>query len=367
MSDPGVTYYEILGVRPSATYEEMEIAYQKILHDNSIEILGPFGRQYAQKAIKDANIAWAVLSDPTTRSAYNKKIGVRPEDGPQLKNDQPPKHDPRKPFNFFRKPSEHGKTNFSTSRSFFDQPAGAPREKAGTPGSTSDVDEDIADWADEGPSYVEAASRYMESDTGTVVDLVISKWRLKLNLSSKFRFLNDVSELSDPRENESVSFQIGLAYNTNSRETFETTINELTVYIEKLPEDIGGGKGGTWSIARLQTVFKESISHMPSLILTLTAESLPGPECHMPWEFGFDFDLNEGVKSHRRGTCIMFSREEYPDFIRDYVGAGSPEFELKKDKGVNANVWKNMASEKLLKIGYGNVTMWRLAAVGWKG
>jgi hypothetical protein len=62
----------------------------------------------------------------------------------------------------------------------------------------------------------------------------------------------------------------------------------------------------------------------------------------------------------------MLDREEHPDIVRDYVGAGSPELELRKDKCVNANVWKNVANEKLLKMRYGNVTIWRLVAVGWK-
>ena len=203
----------------------------------------------------------------------------------------------------------------------------------------------------------------METETGTVVDIVISKWRLKLNFSSKFRFLNDISELSDRRDDKTVSFQIGLAYN----ETFDATINELTVQIESLPDNIGGYQGGTWGVAYLQTLFKETLADMPTLTLTITAESLPLSKCRMPWEFGFDFDLNEGVQSHRRGTCLIFDCAEYPSYFKDHVGAGSPEFELKKDKGVSANVFRNLSREKVLKMKYGNVEMWRLAAVGWKG
>ncbi|KAF2441824.1 hypothetical protein P171DRAFT_365758 [Karstenula rhodostoma CBS 690.94] len=355
MSDSGRTYFEILSVRPSATYEELKNAHQNILRDNATEDLPPFRRQLAMKAVKDANIAWAVLSDWDARLAYNEKIGVRLEDEQLLKDGYRPKK------NYQPKGDQQSENDRRPDSQ-------QPKENSRMPFNPSPEDDgDTADWADEGPSYPEAASRHMETDTGTVVDISISKWRLKLHLSSKFRFLNDVSELSDRRDDENVSFQIGLTYNTSSRETFEATITELVVQIESLPKEFCGGTGETWGIVRLQTVFKESIADMPTLTLTLTAEALPEADCHLPWEFGFDFDLNEGVRSHRRGTCLVFSREEFPDYFQDYVGAGSPECELKKDKGVNATVYKNLGNEKVLKMKYGKVTMWRLAAVGWRG
>lgn len=401
MSGSERTYFEILGVSSFATYKELENAHQKILRNNATEGLFPFARGLAMKAVKDANIAWTVLSDWDERLAYNKKLVVPLEDEQRLKSgykhkkdrqtkgekqsesdrrpedSQRPKEDSRKPFNPSRThfgqnethahtPFGSGQTKFSTSSNFFGGLFGGPRETAGTCDSSPDDDGDNAQGADEGPSYPEAASRYMDTDTGTELDVVISEWRLKLHLSSKFRFLNDMFELSNPRNDDSVSFQIGLAYNTNSREVIQPTINEVTVKVESLPKELGR-EGGSWGIAHLQTVFKESISDIPTLTLTLTAKSLPETECHMPWEFGFDFDLNSDVRSHWRGSCLIFSREEFPYYFQDYVGADSSEHELKKEKGLNANVYKNLGNEKVLKMKYGEVTMWRLAAVGWRG
>lgn len=320
MSQSERTHYDVLGVHPSASLNKMQIAYENILRDNKIENLGPFSTQRAWKINKDANVAWEILSNWNTRSAYNEKIGVHPKENPER---------------------------------------GSPRQREG---SSYDGGEDRKASTEEVPVYNDPVSRYMESDTGTVVDIIIRNWRLKLNISSKFRFLNDVTELSGPRDNDTISFQMGLAYNTNSRETVEATINEFTVKIESVPADKKG-----WCIARIQTIFKESISDMPSLTLTITAKSLDRFKNILPWEFGFDFDYNGNVQSHRRGTCLFFNLHEYPDYFRDYVGADSAEFELKKDKDVNATTFKDMGSEKCMKLRYGSVEMWRLAAVGWRG
>jgi hypothetical protein len=40
-------------------------------------------------------------------------------------------------------------------------------------------------------------------------------------------------------------------------------------------------------------------------------------------EIGFDFDFNQGVLSHQRGTCLIFNREIHPDYFQDYIGDGA--------------------------------------------
>ncbi|KAF9738490.1 hypothetical protein PMIN01_03773 [Paraphaeosphaeria minitans] len=354
MSASEHTWYEILDVSPSATYEELEIAWQKMLRDNAPEDLPPFSRALAMKKVKDANVAWAVLRDWDARLGYHEKIGVQLEDQQRLKE------------SYRRKKDQQPKSD--------DQAENDSRPQVSTPfsrspsssSSSSSSDEDSANWADEEPPYPEGATRYATTDIGTEIHILISKWRLNLHLSSKFKFLNDVSELSNRHEDDSISFKISLAYTSDPGEAHDAIINELTVKVEFLPQERSPGSA-PWGIARLQTVFKESISDMPSLTVTLSAGSLGQSECRLPWEFGFDFDLNEGVRSHRRGTCLIFSCEGFPGYFPEYVGVESAEYELKKDKDVRANMYKDLGDDKVLKMEYGRVTMWRLAAVGWRG
>ncbi|KAL5436774.1 hypothetical protein PMIN06_010753 [Paraphaeosphaeria minitans] len=402
MSASEHTWYEILDVSPSATYEELEIAWQKMLRDNAPEDLPPFSRALAMKKVKDANVAWAVLRDWDARLGYHEKIGVQLEDQQRLKEsyrrkkDQQPKSDDQAendsrpqdstPFSRWAQNGTRAGASFgrgqkpsSTSSNIFGRPSGGwretprPRDISPSPSpspssssSSSSSDEDSANWADEEPPYPEGATRYATTDIGTEIHILISKWRLNLHLSSKFKFLNDVSELSNRHEDDSISFKISLAYTSDPGEAHDAIINELTVKVEFLPQERSPGSA-PWGIARLQTVFKESISDMPSLTVTLSAGSLGQSECRLPWEFGFDFDLNEGVRSHRRGTCLIFSCEGFPGYFPEYVGVESAEYELKKDKDVRANMYKDLGDDKVLKMEYGRVTMWRLAAVGWRG
>ena len=135
---------------------------------------------------------------------------------------------------------------------------------------------------------------------------------------------------------------------------------------------MNGIPGPSCGIARLQTMFKESLSDMPTLIISLQADHNLDPaeglsfKSTIPWKFGFDFDFNQGIMSHRRGTCLIFTRHKPPEFYKGYVGAGSPEHELKEDKNVNANRFKDLESEKVVRMNYGDVKLWRLAAVGSK-
>lgn len=227
--------------------------------------------------------------------------------------------------------------------------------------STAMTDADASDTA---PTYEEATYRYMYTSTGTVIDIAISDWRLHLNLSSKFRFLNDVTERFSPAsDTDTVSFEIGLQRDLESPEAHSPTINELTVKIHSIPS-------ARHRISALQTLFREcaASSSLTTTTLTvrITAEPCQAGEAIFPWEFGFDFDMSTLVVARNRGTCLMFSREEPPAYMETYLGPDSPNYELMKDKRLKADGFAELFAERLLRMRYGEVEMWRCAAVGYR-
>lgn len=223
-----------------------------------------------------------------------------------------------------------------------------------------------------GPLRSEAASRYMETGTGTIVDVSISGWRLQLHLSTKFRFLGDMTELSDKLNNKTICFKIDLAYNSASRESFGATSNELVIKIEHLPSWIDATPGSKCGIVRFQTIFAEPLFDMSTLTISITAGAQSGTmqdlssESRVPWEFGFDFSLGWDAVSHRRGKCLIFSIAQPPLVPDFYDGMDSPGLALMKDPGIKASHFMDLQGVRAMKIKYGDVEMWRLAAVGWK-
>jgi hypothetical protein len=98
----------------------------------------------------------------------------------------------------------------------------------------------------------------MQVSTGRILDVKISDWRLNLLISSKFRFTNDMTELSDPDAHPRIiSFSVGLAR--------DSTYNELTVKVQSVP--------GESYISEAQALFKKINEHSATLIFTLTADS----------------------------------------------------------------------------------------------
>jgi hypothetical protein len=69
------------------------------------------------------------------------------------------------------------------------------------------------------------------------------------------------------------------------------------------------------------------------------------------------------VLSHRGGTYLIFNREMHPDYFQDYIGAGSPEYDLMDNERVNATRFEDMASDKVLKMRYGIIAFWRMTAL----
>jgi curved DNA-binding protein CbpA len=90
------TLYDVLGVTPSSTHEELRRAYiDRALryHPDRQEHEDLAGRAEAERRMQDANAAWAVLGDREARAAYDAelvKAGVLPapddavEDEPEV-------------------------------------------------------------------------------------------------------------------------------------------------------------------------------------------------------------------------------------------------------------------------------------------
>lgn len=342
MSNHQPTYYEVLGVPPSASFVDIVEAYNKIVNEIVAErhVQGTAAYASAKRRLHDVIDAQKALLFGSLRKLENKRIGTNTEHSGEYSQSQP---------------------NVETSQTF----------STGPNPSHEQQQRDTANGA--GPLHPEATSRYMEDETGTTVDVIISTWRLQLQLSPKFRFLNDMSELSDRRDNKTICFEIGLFYNSAAQASYKSLAKDLVVNVEQLPSWIDGVPGSKCGIVRLQTVFKASLHGTPTLTISITAGAQSGTTAGLPvkppvpWKFGFDCDLSGNIISRYRGTCLIFTADE-PSLLYDrYDGIDSPGYILRQDLGVIASHFKNMQSEWKLKMNYGNVEMWRLAAVGWKG
>ncbi|MDH3498965.1 MAG: DnaJ domain-containing protein [Acidimicrobiia bacterium] len=68
ISGNGVDYYILLGVEHDATQVEIAKAFTRM----SMQANAPFGRGLGGKALADLEEAFAVLSDPERRAAYDR-------------------------------------------------------------------------------------------------------------------------------------------------------------------------------------------------------------------------------------------------------------------------------------------------------
>ena len=82
---PSSSHYQRLGVRPSASTEEIGQAYRRLarrLHPDRQQTASPAERRLAERRMREVNEAWAVLRDPRRRT------GLTPSDRRlQLPND----------------------------------------------------------------------------------------------------------------------------------------------------------------------------------------------------------------------------------------------------------------------------------------
>ncbi|GBC93880.1 Chaperone protein DnaJ [bacterium HR15] len=72
-------YYAILGVSPSASPQEIESAYRKIVLENHPDLYP--GDKVKEERLKLANEAYAILKDPEKRAQYDQKrqMGRQPQ------------------------------------------------------------------------------------------------------------------------------------------------------------------------------------------------------------------------------------------------------------------------------------------------
>src|SRR5438874_5735330 len=76
-----MSYYDLLGVPPEATPEEIRAAYRtlvQLFHPDRLAHLKPESRLFAEERLKALNRAYEVLGDPARRAAYDYANTPRP-------------------------------------------------------------------------------------------------------------------------------------------------------------------------------------------------------------------------------------------------------------------------------------------------
>src|ERR1700682_2447117 len=69
-----MSYYDLLGVPPEATAEQIRAAYRtlvQLFHPDRLAHLKPESRMFAEERLKALNRAYEVLGDPARRAAYD--------------------------------------------------------------------------------------------------------------------------------------------------------------------------------------------------------------------------------------------------------------------------------------------------------
>ncbi len=88
-----MSYYDLLGVPPSATADEIRSAYRtlaQLFHPDRLAHLKPESRDFAENRLREVNRAYEVLGDPARRAAYDYSNAPRPSAPPP-----PARPDPR--------------------------------------------------------------------------------------------------------------------------------------------------------------------------------------------------------------------------------------------------------------------------------
>lgn len=298
------SHYENLKVSRSASQSDVEAAYRSILLANSpekMQRLGPFSRNLAKRQFRLPNDAWGVLSNPIKRWVYNKELdsfSEQQESWRQRSAGICPLKPQTTPRGMNEPPDSSSESNTYSPSWDTDKEYGEAKEE----------EEEEADDPYCTPESLRAAYRYGSTPVATDVDVDISSWRLRLRISSKFRFLNDLTELSDSRHgSQTLSFEIGLQRARETHRNLESTIPELILDVENMPSNL--------RISGLQTLLRELTPGSCSLVVTMSAHHCASRNAL--WTFGFNFDRNYLVKgSLKRGTCMIFTVDEPTEHLQ---------------------------------------------------
>ena len=89
-----MSYYDLLGVPPEATAEQIRAAYRtlvQLFHPDRLAHMKAESRDFAEERLKALNRAYEVLGDPARRAAYDYANTPRPAPRAEPKPDPPPR------------------------------------------------------------------------------------------------------------------------------------------------------------------------------------------------------------------------------------------------------------------------------------
>jgi len=161
-----MSHYEVLGVRQSATIDEINTAFRNILqanHPDRTRDQGTHAQNKADKNVRAANAAWTVLSNVFSCRTYNDSLAA---------NDPHVEH-----------PS-------GTSASFDDSATKPTNGSSWRPSSFTEArdagSKNDAESTESEHEGQEAEYRTLKTSRSTIMGIKISEWRLSVEISSKF-------------------------------------------------------------------------------------------------------------------------------------------------------------------------------------
>jgi hypothetical protein len=112
-----MSYYDLLGVPPDATPDQIRAAYRtlvQLFHPDRLSHLKPESRTFAEERLRELNRAYEVLGDPARRAAYDYAQTPRPAPPPAAPSPPPPRAPAPAPPNPTRGPDLPGAARRAT-------------------------------------------------------------------------------------------------------------------------------------------------------------------------------------------------------------------------------------------------------------